>query len=75
MEIGSASLPCTRTSYRVKVGNRQATMRTIASAAFAWGDVGSEIKTSDGTVLYRAQVVDAGTAGQHGSASVATTDE
>jgi len=48
-----------QTSYRVRLGKRQATLRTVESAGFAWGDVGGDI-TADGKVLYRAEVVEAG---------------
>jgi hypothetical protein len=35
-------------------------MRTLESASFAWGDVGGEITTDKGKVLYRAEVIEAG---------------
>ena len=41
-------------------GKREATLSTIESPAFAWGDVGGEIVTAKGKVLYRAEVIDAG---------------
>jgi hypothetical protein len=62
VEIGGRKVDCTRTSYKVTVGKRAATMRTLTSAAFPWGDVGGEITSEDGTVLYRAEVIDAGSA-------------
>jgi hypothetical protein len=60
VDVGGAALPAKQTTYRVRVGKRQATLRTLESAAFVWGDVGGEITATDGKVLYRAEVVDAG---------------
>jgi hypothetical protein len=60
VDIGGAALPAKRTTYRVRVGKRAATLKTFESAAFAWGDVGGEIITTDGKVLYRAEVVESG---------------
>jgi hypothetical protein len=57
--VGKSALPCRKTTYRVRVGKREATMSTVESDAFLWGDVGGEITTPDGQVLYRVEVVDA----------------
>jgi hypothetical protein len=61
--VGARTIDCTRTSYRVVVGNRAATMSTLTSDATPWGDVGGEIKAEDGKVLYRAEMIDAGGGG------------
>ncbi|HTQ46532.1 MAG TPA: hypothetical protein VMI75_27455 [Polyangiaceae bacterium] len=37
-------------------------MRTLSSESFPWGDVGGDIISEDGRVLYRAEVVDVGAA-------------
>jgi hypothetical protein len=81
LDVGGAPLACRKVSYRVRVGKSTATMRTIQSDAFAWGDVGGEITAEDGRVLYRAEIVDAGRAGATPStsptskgAAVATSD-
>ena len=58
--IGNQTLPCTKTSYRVRVGKRIATMSTVESAGFAWGDVAGDITTLEGQVLYRVEIIDAG---------------
>jgi hypothetical protein len=63
VEVGGQPLACNRTSYRVRIGGKGATMRTIQSAQFAWGDLGGEITAEDGSVLYRAEVIEAGRAG------------
>lgn len=60
VDVGGASVSAKKTSYRVKVGKHQATMSTLESASFQWGDVGGEITTGKGKVLYRAEVVEAG---------------
>lgn len=60
VDVGGAAVPAKRTTYRVRVGKKQATLKTLESTAFAWGDVGGEITTANGKVLYRAEVVEAG---------------
>jgi hypothetical protein len=60
VDIGGVPLPCHKASYRVRVGNKQATLRTLSSDGFAWGDVGGEITTPGGKVLYRAELLEAG---------------
>lgn len=60
LAVGGKKLDCTKTSYRVVVGKKKATMSTVTSAAFTWGDVGGEIRGDDGKVLYRVEVLDAG---------------
>ncbi|MEZ4297841.1 MAG: hypothetical protein R3B70_22990 [Polyangiaceae bacterium] len=57
---GHGSVACEQTTFRVKVGAETATMKTIESAAFAWGDLGAEITAASGKLIYKAEVVDAG---------------
>ena len=59
--LGGQTLRCLKTSYRVRVGKHQATMSTVTSETFPWGDVAGDITTLEGQVLYRVEVVDAGT--------------
>jgi hypothetical protein len=59
VDVGGASVPARRTTYRVRVGKKQATLQTLESSTFAWGDVGGEI-TANGKVLYRAEVIESG---------------
>jgi hypothetical protein len=59
--VGGKTLACKKTSYRVRVGKHAATMSTVESDAFPWGDVAGDITTLAGQVLYRVEVVDAGT--------------
>ncbi|WP_437574961.1 hypothetical protein [Sorangium sp. So ce887] len=60
VEVGGASIACQKTSFRVRIGRTKATMRTLQSDDFAWGDVGGEITSEDGRVLYRAELIDRG---------------
>jgi hypothetical protein len=60
LDIGGAPLPVRKTSYRVRVGKKQATLRTVESEGFAWGDLGGDITAGNGKVLYRAEVVELG---------------
>jgi hypothetical protein len=77
VQVGGAPLACQKTSYRVRIGATKATMETLQSDTFAWGDLGGEITAEDGRVLYRAELIDAGRAGAaptpaEGTASAAT---
>jgi hypothetical protein len=74
LSVGGAQLACKRTSYRVRVGKHRATLRTIESASFAWGDVGGEITAANGKVLYKAEVIEAGHDGAPKGAAVAHSD-
>lgn len=60
VDVGGAAVSAKRTTYRVRVGKKQATLRTLESADFAWGDVGGEITAAGGKVLYKAEVIEAG---------------
>jgi hypothetical protein len=60
LDVGGAPLPVRKTSYRVRVGKKQATLRTVESEGFAWGDLGGEITAGNGKVLYHAEVVELG---------------
>ncbi|WP_437686752.1 hypothetical protein [Sorangium sp. So ce176] len=60
VEVGGAPIACQKTSFRVRIGRTKATMRTLQSDDFAWGDVGGEITAEDGRVLYRAELIDRG---------------
>jgi hypothetical protein len=60
LDLGGAPLPCQKTSYRVRVGKKHATLHTLESDGFAWGDVGGEITTTAGKTLYRAEIIELG---------------
>lgn len=60
LDVGGAPLPVRKTTYRVRVGKKTATLRTVESEGFAWGDLGGEITAANGKVLYRAEVIELG---------------
>jgi hypothetical protein len=60
VEVGGKTISATRSSFRVQVGKHRATMTVTGSEAFPWGDVGGDIVTEKGKVLYKAQIVDMG---------------
>jgi hypothetical protein len=74
LDLGGTLLPCRKASYRVRVGKRQATLHTLASDGFAWGDVGGEITAASGKVLYRAEVVEVGRAAPTQGTAVANSN-
>jgi hypothetical protein len=60
LDIQGRALDCTETRFRVKVRGRSGTMRTLELENSPWGEVGGDVTTADGAVLYRAEVVDVG---------------
>jgi hypothetical protein len=60
VDVGGKALPCRERTFRVRLGKREATMRTVESDRFAWGDVAAEITATDGKLIYKAEVLDAG---------------
>jgi len=62
VNVGSTTLPCTKTAYQVRVGKQNAVMETLSADGFAWGDVGGQIATPEGEILYKAEIVDMGDA-------------
>lgn len=71
---GHGAMACERATYRVKVGKQTATMQTVASAGFVWGDVGAEITAASGKLIYKAEVIDAGHASTK-AAAIASADD
>jgi hypothetical protein len=59
-KVGGDALPAKRTSFRVKIGDKRATLHTVVSEKFPWGDVAGEISGEDGSVIYRAEVIGIG---------------
>ncbi len=72
---GSGKLACERATYRVKVGKDTATMRTLGSPAFVWGDVAADITTANGKLIYKAEVVDSGHEAAKPAVIASTDDE
>ena len=60
LDVRGRPVDTNETSFRVKVRGKEATMRTIELANSPWGEVAAEVKTDQGAVLYRAEVVDVG---------------
>jgi hypothetical protein len=60
VSVGGHPMACTETRYRVLVQKHAATMRALSNESFPWGDVGGDIVSDDGRVLYRAEIVDVG---------------
>lgn len=58
--VGEKEIAVVTTTYRVQIGAAKATMQTVSSDDFAWGDVGGEIKTDQGGVFYKATLVGMG---------------
>ncbi len=63
VEVANRSFAATRVRYRVRVGAHQAIMETISAPDFVWGDLGGSIRTLDGKLLYKVEIVDAGGSG------------
>ena len=60
VDVAGMPLHVTLTSYSVRVGTQDAVMKTMVAEDFAWGDVGGEVVTNDGKVLYRAEIIELG---------------
>ena len=54
LSVGSTAFDCTRSAYRVRSGDVLATMTTLESSRFAWGDLGGKVVAGDGSVISRA---------------------
>ncbi len=64
VKLGQKTITAEKTTYKVIVGKKKATMTITQSDAFLWGDLGGEIVAEDGTVVYKAELVESGSAGQ-----------
>lgn len=62
VQIGSTTLPATKFEYAVQVKGTKAKMSAYSSDEFAWGDLGGEIKADSGKLLYKAEIVEIGSA-------------
>lgn len=60
VDVRGKSFAATRTEYKVMIGGKPATMSVIENKAL--GDMGGQIATADGKVLYRARIIEIGTA-------------
>ena len=71
VRVGTNAFDCVKSSYRIRTGDSVATMTTMESSTFAWGDIGGQIQAADGSTLYKAEVVDYGSAVAKPAGSVA----
>jgi len=69
--IGPSELDCETKSYQVAVGDQSATLNVSRSDSLPGGDVAGDIIASDGSVIYRSELLEVGnaTSPKHGVAS------
>ncbi|HWZ89020.1 MAG TPA: hypothetical protein VNW92_09220 [Polyangiaceae bacterium] len=61
--VGPSELDCETKSYKVWVGDKAATLSVSHSDSVPDRDVSGDITSSDGTLIYRSELVEMGTAG------------
>ena len=69
VDLGTRKIEAVRTTYKVIVGGKPATMSVIHNDGFAWGDLGGEIVTESGKKVYSTRVTEAGSATPEAAAS------
>jgi hypothetical protein len=62
IDVGARKVAAVRTTYKVIVNGKPATMSVVHSDTFAWGDLGGDIVTAAGKTLYTTHIVDTGSA-------------
>jgi stearoyl-CoA desaturase (Delta-9 desaturase) len=60
VEMANKQMAATRTEYKVMINGKPATMSVFENKAL--GDMGGEIATADGKLIYRARIVEMGSA-------------
>ncbi|HEY4158552.1 MAG TPA: hypothetical protein VGM29_10665 [Polyangiaceae bacterium] len=60
--VGMSELACETKSYKVWVGDKEATLNVSHSEGVSGRDVAGDITASDGTLLYRAELLEVGSA-------------
>ena len=70
--VGPKELDCEIKQYRVFVGDQEAKLTVTQSAAMPGRDLGGEVTAVDGSVIYRAELVEAGNTPAVNDDSVAT---
>jgi len=58
--VGPSELDCETKSYKVSVGDKVATLNVSRSESVTSGDVAGDITGSDGTLIYRSELVEIG---------------
>jgi len=69
--VGPSELDCETKSYRVMLGDKEASLGITESASLPGRDVSGEITASDGTVIFRSVLVEQGNEGSNANDSVA----
>jgi hypothetical protein len=72
--VGPTELDCETKSYRVRLGERAAELGITRSPSLPDSDIGGEITLSDGTVIFRSELVEHGNAVNEASDSFALLD-
>lgn len=69
--VGPNELDCETKTYKVRVGEKAATLSVSRSDQVASGDVTGDITADDGSLIYRSELVEMGNSGspKHGVAS------
>jgi hypothetical protein len=62
--LGPAELDCETKSYKVWLGEREASLGVTQSASVPGIDLSGEIKAADGSVIYRSELVERGNEGE-----------
>lgn len=60
IEVAGRKVEAMRTTYKVVYNGKAATMSVLHADGFAWGDLGGDIVSTDGKVLYSTHIIDAG---------------
>jgi len=60
IDLGAQKLEAVRTTYKVTVAGKPATMSIVHSDSFAWGDLAGDIVSDSGKKLYSTHVVESG---------------
>ncbi len=58
--LGDESVDCELTKYRVRIGEKSATLSVTTSKSAHGRDLGGQVMTEDGKLVYRAQLVEMG---------------
>ncbi|MCA9630691.1 MAG: hypothetical protein KC766_23630 [Myxococcales bacterium] len=58
--LGDESVKCERTEYRVRIGEKSATLSVTTSKSAHGRDLGGQVMTEDGKLVYRAQLIEMG---------------
>jgi hypothetical protein len=69
--LGPAELDCETKSYKVFLGDREASLGVTQSASVPGTDLAGEITASDGSVIYRSELIERGNEGETANDSFA----